>query len=191
MKQIKEVIISTALSILRNSFIQGGLFLITSYLILRFLNVNSERIPFYLAILATLSGYFIINNLEISRKTKEKKLELCLDLIKSLRLYLNEPYYLKKEGEMRKYRDSFIDASYSFSLLISNESNLLLQALVKAYKDFMDSQVIGSSNADQIGKSKEAFAQAQNNFINSLRKEFSIKGDIDFRTYAISLPGEP
>ena len=92
---------------------------------------------------------------------------------------------------MKKYRDNFINSSYSFSLLISKKSNLLLQKLFRDYKEFQDRQVKGDKDQNKIEESKVIFKKTQNDFINSLRKEFSIQEDIEFETYAITLPGEP
>lgn len=156
------------------------------------LKIDEALIPLYLTVSIGLLGYFVIHRLEIDRKTREKKLEACLKLMKSLRLFLNEPYYLKAKSKkkIREYRDNFIDAQYSFALLISNESNILLQELIHAYSTFMT-----ISSRKKAGKELERvqneFKLAQNLFVNSLRDEFSIEGDINFETFAITTPEEP
>lgn len=153
------------------------LFLYKAYFFLTWLGVASEHIPAYLTIFVAIFGYFMAHHLEMSRKQKAKNLELCLNLIKSLRLLLNEDYYMGKE-EQKKYRDNFIDAYYPFVLLISRKNYKNFLETIKTFEKFLED------------KDKDAYQKVQKKFINGLRKEFSINESIDFETYAIRIPSD-
>jgi len=167
-----------SLTIIKHPFFWTFLFLLflyKAYYLLLSLDITPEHIPAYLTIFVAIFGYFMAHHLEISRKQKAKNLELCLDLIKSLRLLLNEPYYMGKE-EQKKYRDNFIDAYYPFALLISKKNYKNFLETIKAFEKFLKD------------KDKAAYQKVQKRFINGLRKEFSINESIDFEPYAINVP---
>lgn len=66
-------------------------------------------------------GYFIIHQLELNRKQKEKKRDIVLELIRGCRFFLNEQDILKDREKRNNMRDTFQDTYLQFSLVISEE----------------------------------------------------------------------
>ncbi|MEK7173372.1 MAG: hypothetical protein AAB740_05395 [Patescibacteria group bacterium] len=153
-------------------------------IIFKYFEIEANIIASLMTAIALFGGYFIIHNLEITRTQKIRKLELCLEMVKNLRLFLNEPYYNNKE-EQKRFRDQFIDSYFQFSILVSKDAYIKLEAVVERFTKFL-------SNKDE-GKAEEykkEFKNSQNEFINQLRKELSDQEKIDFGAYAIEIPND-
>jgi len=68
--QLIKSILSSLSQIFNSPFIHVIIFLSLFYCFLRFLNIDKEQTATFMIILSGLSGYYIINILEISRKRK-------------------------------------------------------------------------------------------------------------------------
>lgn len=122
--------------------------------------------------LVVIFGYFATHYLAISRDQKEKKFQLCLELIKKLRFFILEEHLKKEEAQQSKLRDELQDAYFAFSLLISATSYDSLVKMMGAFGEMLKEP-----------SKLEEFKKAQSHFINSLRKEFFIDKEIQFETY--------
>jgi len=153
-------------------FVEEVVFLI----LFQYLKADPNIIASLMTAIALFGSYFIVHDLEVLRIQKTKKLELCLEMIKNLRLLLNEPYYMGKE-EQKKFRDQFINSYYQFSLLVSKEAYIKLETVVERFIKFLQNE-----------EHKAEFKKAQNEFINQLREELADQEKINFCAYAIKVP---
>ncbi len=149
---------------------------VLAYALFNYLGVDANIIATLITAIAIFGGYYIVHDLEVEKNQKDKKLELCLEMVKNLRLFLNEPYYMNKE-EQKKFRDEFIDSYFKFSILVSNASYKKLESVVEQFIKFLAKEI-----------TREEFKKTQSEFINQLRQEFSNEEEIDFGAYAIEIP---
>jgi len=143
-----------------------------------YFDIDSNVIAASMTAIVLIMGYFITHDLESSRNSKSRKLELCLDLVKSLRLFLKEPYYNKTDRQ-KEMRDNFIDSYLSFSIFVSNAAYEKFKRVIEAFQQFLGKSI-----------TKEDFQKVQSEFINQLRRELSIKEKIEFETYVIPVTEE-
>lgn len=120
-------------------------------------------------------GYFITHYLEIARKREEKKFHQYCELVKALRLFINESGLTPHEKKelVNKYQDAYFGAALFISKdafdILRNTSNLC-----HAY--------LNSSGDKTL---LETFKTTQSKLINCLRAELTGGKDIQFETYDI------
>jgi len=121
-------------------------------------------------------GYFATHYLTILRDQRTWKFERCLELTKTLRLFILEEH-TKGTEKQREMRNSFQDTYFAFSLLTSQKSYEAMSKMMEAFKIHLNCKVTCECD----------FNEKQKDFINKLRKEFFIDKEINFKTYDIRL----
>jgi len=124
----------------------------------------------FTAILATF-GYFVTHYLEISRKEREKKLELYLQLAKSLRFFLREPLNTKEDDKI--LLDNFQNSYFESALFVSKKTHNQIVKFIRTCK---------KNYEKQNEETKDLCDEELSNLINVLRNEFfpSEKIDLEF-----------
>lgn len=146
-----------------------------AFLLFRSLDVDSNIAAACLTAIAVVFGYFLTHYLEISRRQREEKLRHYLELMKSLRLFLNEER-VKGTETHQQLVDRFQDTYYPWTLLTSKKSYGHLIKFLRSFEAFLKD----SSKLTE-------FTLAQQKLINELRKEFNLE-DIEFEPFDIRVP---
>ena len=129
-----------------------------------------------------LFGYFVVHSLNLQQKRQEKKLDIALKLMRSLRLFLDETEAIHDKEKLKVFVDRFQDIYYQFSLVISKEGYRKLMDVTERYKKLRDNL----GNKGYI----EDFQKDLKNFVNQMRKELLNEKEIDFGTYDFITKGK-